>query len=213
LKVTEVVVKTSKSTAEFAFELSAFFDAVRSAFDFLTRVCVLHMKGLKQADSIRALLNVVDGGKTGPILKVIAKHSAWLKHLRSYRDELVHRLVLNTVSGGQNTWKQGISQTTPYPVVVPAETPKHIPDTRLARAMDDPEHRFSIFESEATVTYPCKGPQLIEHAIKVLPAAGYMRIEDLMKRELDSFESFFDDLVQSLIKLNFQPAPVTNAQT
>jgi hypothetical protein len=55
--------------------------------------------------------------------------------------------------------------------------------------MDDPEHRFSIFESEAaTVTYPGKGPQLIEHAIKVQPAAGYMRIEDLMKRELDSFD-------------------------
>src|SRR6267154_1848764 len=81
LKVTDVVVKTSKSAAEFAFELSAFFDAVRSALDFLTRVCVFHMKGLKQADSINTLLNVVDGGKTGPILKVIAKHSAWLKHL------------------------------------------------------------------------------------------------------------------------------------
>ena len=29
----------------------------------------------------------------------------------------------------------------------------------------------------------------------------------------ECFESFFDDLVQSLIKLNFQPAPLTNAQT
>jgi hypothetical protein len=49
---------------------------------------------------------------------------------------------------------------------------------------------------------------------KFVPAiAGYMRIEDLMKRELDNFESFFDDLVQSLIKLNFQPVPVTNART
>jgi hypothetical protein len=117
------------------------------------------------------------------------------------------------VSGGQNSWKEGISQTTPYPVVVPAETPKHIPDTRLARAMDDPEHRFSMSESEVTVTYPGKGPHLIAHEIKVQPAAGYMRIEDLMKRELDNFESFFDDLVQSLIKLNFQPVPVTNART
>ncbi len=56
----------SRTANEFTYELSAFFAAMRSAVDFLAKVCVLHSKGV-QADSISNFLKWIGQGKTGPI--------------------------------------------------------------------------------------------------------------------------------------------------
>jgi hypothetical protein len=154
------------------------------------------------------LLGLIKKGKTGPILDEIAEDAEWLIALRDYRDYLVHRLVISTTSGGQVQWKHGSAATTQYPIVVPSETPKHVPDTRRARAYDEPEHRFNVASSQASVTYSDGTKHLIEHSVGMEPSNGYIRIEDLMKRELTAFEHFFVKIVGALTKLDFAPSPL-----
>jgi hypothetical protein len=36
----------------------------------------------------------------------------------------------------------------------------------------------------------------------------YIRIDDLMKREVAAFERFFVRIIDALIKLDFQPMPI-----
>jgi hypothetical protein len=182
--------RISRSSNEFTFELCAFFAAVRSGIDFLAMACSQHIRGV-QATSITTLLGLIKNGKTGPILKAIEENTDWLFRLRDYRDYLVHRLVINTTNGGQVLRKHNKAVNTPYPIVVPSETPKHVPDTRRVRAFDEPESRFTVVTSEASVTYSDGRKRLIEHSVDMEPSAGYIRIEDLMKRELTTFECFF----------------------
>jgi len=206
-KIVSSTMRISKSANEFTFELSAFFAAIRSAIDFLARVCAQHFKGV-QADSITTLLGLIKNGKTGPILDTIAEDTEWLTRLRDYRDYLVHRLVISTTSGGEVQWKDGSAITTPYPIVVPSETPKHFPDTRRARAFDEPENRLSVMTSEASVTYSDGRKRLIKKCVQMEPTGGYIRIEDLMKREINAFERFFVRVVEALTKLDFALAPL-----
>jgi hypothetical protein len=199
--------RISRSADELTFELCAFFAAIRSGIDFLARTCAQHIKGV-QADSITTLLGLVNAGKTGPILKVIAENAEWLLWLRDYRDYLVYRLAIQARSGGQVQWKHGKAITTPYPVVVPSKTPTNVPDTRRARAFDEPESRFNVATSETFVTETDGKKRLIEHSVEMEPADGYIRIEELMKRELTAFECFFVRIVEVLTELDFAPTPL-----
>jgi hypothetical protein len=61
------------------------------------------------------------------------------------------------------------------------------------------------------VTYADGTKRQIEHTVKVEPAAGYIRIEDLMERELIAFERFFVRIVDVLIELDFVPMPLEKA--
>jgi hypothetical protein len=207
LTITSSTARISGSANEFIFELSAFFAAIRSGIDFLAMASSQHLKGV-QANSITTLLGLIKKGKTGPILDEIAEDAEWLIALRDYRDYLVHRLVISTTSGRQVQWTHGSAATTQYPIVVPAETPKHVPDTRRARAYDEPEHRFNVASSQASVTYSDGTKHLIEHSVEMEPSSGYIRIEDLMKRELTAFEHFFVKIVGALTKLDFAPSPL-----
>lgn len=209
LKHASATARTSKSSNELAFELCAFFAAIRSGIDFLARASSLHLKGV-QADSITTLLRLVNNGRTAPILTVIAQDAEWLLWIRDYRDYLVHRLVIHTTSGGLVQWKHGKAVTTPYPVVVPSTIPTNVPDTRHARAVDEPESRFTVATSEAVVTNPDGTTHLIEHSVRIEPADGYIRIESLMKRELSSFEDFFVRIVETLTKLDFAATSIKN---
>ena len=157
-----------------------------------------------EATSIKTLLKLAKG-KTGPILDVIAEEIEWIARVRDYRDHLVHRLVIRTTSGGETRWKCGTTVTTPYPIVVPAETPKHIPDTRRARALDDPEVGFMVYTSETLFTSSDHRGDFAEHTVENEPAPGYIRIEDLMRRELAAGERFFVRIIDTLIQLNFAP--------
>lgn len=203
LKIKSATMRNSKSANEFAFELSAFFAAIRSAIDFLAIVCAQHLDGV-QATSINTLLRLAKG-KMGPILDVIAANTEWIARVRDYRDHLVHRLVIPTMSGGETHWKYGNMVTTPYPIVVPAETPKHVPDTRRARALGDLEARFVVSTSETLLTSSNPHRHFREHTVEIEPAPGYIRIQDLMGRELASCERFFVRIIDTLIKLNFAP--------
>jgi len=89
--------------------------------------------------------------------------------------------------------------------VVPAETPKHIPDTRLARDLDDPGARFVVSTSEAFFASSNTGRYFGKHTVEIEPAPGYIRIEDLMRRELAACEHFFGRIIDTLIKLDFAP--------
>jgi len=92
-----VTLRSSQSANEFAFELSAFFAAIRSAIDFLARVCAQHLDGV-EATRIKTLLRLARG-KSGPILDVIAEDTEWILRVRDYRDHLIHCLVIPTTSG------------------------------------------------------------------------------------------------------------------
>jgi hypothetical protein len=206
LKITSTTMRISKSAQEFACELSAFFAAIRSAIDFLAIACAQHLDGV-EATSIKTLLRLAKS-KTGPILDVIAEDTEWIARVRDYRDHLVHRLVIPTTSGGETHWKYGNRVTVPYPIVVPAEMPRHIPDTRRARALDDPEARFMVSTSETLFTSSNPRQHFGEHTVEIEPAPGYIRIEDLMGRELAACERFFVRIIDTLIKLNFAPVPL-----
>jgi hypothetical protein len=121
---------------------------------------------------------------------------------------VVHRLVVNTVSGGQKEWIDGKWYITPYPVLVPSNTPKHIPDTRRARAAADPAQFFDVFTSHGEVTFADGTTKVIEKKTKMKPINGYIEIEKLMDRELVSFESFFVDVLSELKLLKFKEAPI-----
>jgi hypothetical protein len=41
--------------------------------------------------------------------------------------------------------------------------------------------------------------------VEIEPAPGYIRIEDLMRRELAACEHFFMRIIDTLIKLDFAP--------
>jgi hypothetical protein len=159
-------------------------------------------------DSITTFTKLIDKGRSGPTLDVIKEHIVWLRGLRDYRDYLVHRLFISTTSGGQVESENGVSVTTPYPVVVPATTPKHFPDTRRARHLDEPKTRFMTLTSEMTFTDIDGNKRLMERKIEIEPAPGYIRIEHLMARELTAFEAFLCAVVDTLVKLDFQPAPI-----
>jgi hypothetical protein len=200
----------SKSNNDYAHELSAFCAAIRSSIDFLVRLMAMHTKSI-QVDSIATYLGMAGEGRTGPTVDVVAKHAKWLRHLRDYRDYLIHGLVINTTSGQQRVFKDGAWANTAYPVVLPSETPKHAPDTRRARMMDEPEHRFVYSTREAWHTDEKGHKRIIEHSVEITPQAGDMRIEDLMDRELKAFEAFFCDLMDVLLALNFGPAHITRS--
>ncbi|MCC6887500.1 MAG: hypothetical protein IT536_03110 [Hyphomicrobiales bacterium] len=169
LNIASATTSISMTANEFVYELSAFSASVRSAIDFLAMVCAQHLKGI-EASSITTLLYVVDSGKTGPILNTIGNHTKRLHRIRDYRDFLVRRLVIGATAGGQIQWKHGKAVTTAYPVLVPSETPKHVPDTRLARAHHEPEHGFNVLTSEAVVTFADGSKKLLEHSVKITPA-------------------------------------------
>jgi hypothetical protein len=202
-KVLTATVRTSRSANEFAFELCAFFAALRSAIDFLARTCALHLKGV-EADSVTTLIGVAKKkANHGRLLDIIAREEAWLLRLRDYRDYLLHRIVLTTTTGGHVEWKAGEAVTTTFPVVVPADTPKHVPDTRRARALDEPESRFNVSTSEASMTYADGNKTIVERRIEIEPETGYVRIEELMTKELSAFEDFFVSILEALTVLNF----------
>jgi hypothetical protein len=197
--------QSSQSANEFGHELAAFFAAVRSTVDFLARVSATHLKGV-QTDTVTTLLGMAKN-KTSRILKVIADNADWLCWLRDYRDHLVHRLVVATASGGKIQWKHGQGLVSSYPVIVPADIPNHVPDTRRARALFDPSGFFNELRSEGVVTYSDGKEKVLERTVKYLPTEGHIEIEKLMHRELKKLEEFFHDVIRVLAKLDFQIDP------
>jgi hypothetical protein len=141
--------RTSRSSDEFAFELCAFFAAIRSGIDFIAVACAQHIKEAQQATSITTLLKLITNGKKGPILKAIAEDAEWLSRLREYRDTLFTASSFARPAVVSFIGRMAKRLTTPYTIVVPSETPQNVPDTRRERAFDEPESRFSVATSKA----------------------------------------------------------------
>lgn len=198
--------RVTASANEYAFELCAFFAAIRSAIDFLANLCGEHIKG-KEFDGLRTFLKLVKNGDNDPIVSVFATHAEWLVRLHEYRDYVVHRLVIRTSSGRQVQWEQGKAATVQFPVIVPSTTPTNVPDTREARFHEQHDAHFTISTSRESTTDANGEERLLTHTATIEPADGYIRIESLMKRELATFETFFADILDVLLKLDFAFTP------
>ncbi|NKK72783.1 hypothetical protein GFM13_20850 [Rhizobium leguminosarum bv. viciae] len=197
----------TRSRTEYVHDLSAFLFAIRSGIDFICVAAARSIAGFNEVHSVKSFLGPIKDGKAGPVLDVVKDHLEWIKELRAYRDELVHRLVAAAPSSGWIVSHRGLTAYANIPVVVPKGIPKRLPDTRRSRMMADelPPPGLSQSETYASVTYENGEEETVEHSISFLPLKGYQRIEKFMERHLKAFDDFLRDVLDTLVKLNFQP--------
>lgn len=208
---TQFSISVTGSSSDCVHELAAFLSALRSGLDFLTMAAVRSITGTT-AHSVHTLMTMVEKGQTAPVLAVVAKHLVWLNQLKDYRDEVVHRLVIQQPASGWKVSHKGKTSMAMLPVVVPASTPKFTPDTRRSRMMDqEVPHGLMQHESTATVTYPDGSEEVIEHEVKYSPESGYMPIEDFMRDHLKAYDDFLRDIFIVLAGLKFQQSKLKAA--
>jgi hypothetical protein len=200
----------------YAFELSAFLQALRSSLDFLATVCIRHLSD-KSRDSVATLLGLATKGASGPIVDQVAQHLEWLTQLRDYRDRLVHRLLLQPRVGAEAASSGGRRRVVHYPVVVPKATPQFIPDTREARMLRD-EHGgapegLTVLEREGWVESSDGRSECHEFSGMALPNTDYIGIDAFMAQNLASFEAFVGDVLRQLADLNFGMVRPTRDRT
>ncbi len=187
-----------------AHELVAFLAALRSGLDFLTMAASRSLPGTT-AHSIHTLMKMAGKGQSAPVLAVVAKHLAWLTQLKDYRDEVVHRLVVQQPVTGWKVSHNGKSSTAILPVVVPKSIPKLILDTRRSRMMDaELPLGLDMYESTGAVTYADGTEKIFEHTIRYSPADGYMPIDKFMRDHLKAYDAFLNDVFVVLAKPKFQ---------
>jgi hypothetical protein len=211
------LVSTSKFTmsvtgpsSDCAHELAAFLAALRSGLDFLTMAACRSLPGTS-AHSIHTLMKMVEKGQTAPVLAVVAKHLVWLNQLKDYRDEIVHRLVIQQPATGWKVSHNSKTSTAVLPVVVPTSIPKFMPDTRRSRMMDaDLPLGLDLYQSTGTVTYSDGSEKVFEHTVKYPPSEGYTPIDKFMCAHLKAYDAFLNDVFVVLAKLKFEQ-PKLNA--
>lgn len=197
-------VSLTSSKYEYVHELVAFLAALRSGLDFLTMAASRSIPGVK-AHSIHPLMAMVEKGQGGLVLGVVKKHGAWLKRLKDYRDEVVHRLVVQAPASGWRVSHEGQTSVATLPIVVPASTPKFAFDTRQSRMMDvDLPNGLMQMESFGKVTLEDGTEIVLEHTVTLLTTTGYVLIEDFMDGHLKSYDAFLKDMFGAIAELNFQ---------
>ena len=206
-KTIETKASLTRSRTEYVHELSAFLFAIRSGIDFISVAAARSIAGFNEVHSVKSFFGPINDEKTGPILDVVRDHLDWIKELRAYRDELVHRVVAAAPSSGWMVSHRGMTAYANIPVVVPKGIPKRVPDTRRSRMTADelPPPGLSQSETYASVTYENGEEETVEHSISFLPAKGYQRIEKFMERHRKAFDDFLRDVFVTLVDLNFQP--------
>ena len=105
-------------SAAYIHELSAFLAAIRSGLDFLAVAAARTMSGTV-AHSMHTLEKMVDKGQQSGILEVVKTHQEWLAELRDYRDEVVHRQVVQAPAEGWLVSTKGKTSKAIMPIVVP----------------------------------------------------------------------------------------------
>ncbi|MBY2940918.1 hypothetical protein HF264_14530 [Rhizobium leguminosarum] len=203
----ETKASLTRSRTEYVQELSAFLFAIRSGIDFICVAAARSIAGFNEVHSVKSFLGPINNGKTGPILDVVRYHLEWIKELRAYRDELVHRVVAAAPSSGWVVSHRGLTAFADIPVVVPKGIPKRVPDTRRSRMMADEMPPLGLTQSETygSVTYENGKEEPLEHSVSFLPSKGYQRIEKFMERHHKEFDAFLRDVFVTLVDLNFQP--------
>ena len=147
-------------------------------------------------------------GLEAPVLAVVTSHAAWLRALRDYRDETVHRLIVQEPAAGWTVSHNGLSAGAMLPIVVPCQTPKLPHDTRRSRSTEvECPHGLTLRESHAAVTYPDGSQRVLEHEIVYEPAPGFERIERFMAENLATYDELLADMFDTLTALAFQQAP------
>lgn len=200
-----VAYKVGVITADgrYVHELSACLAAIRSGLDFLASVAGRSLKGVS-AHSMRTLEELVEKGFDAPALAAVRKHADWLRGVREYRDEVVHRLVVRAPATGWIVSQKGDTATAIIPVVVPRQVPSRVADTRRVRAMDvDVPHGISMRESYGEVTSPDGSKQVLEHRVAYAAAPGFVRIDLFIGEHLAAYDALLADMFSALAAQGF----------
>lgn len=156
------------------------------------------MKGITNP-SMHTLEDLEPKPHHGPVIHILKGHAAWLKELREYRDEVVHRIVVQAPSLGWRVSKKGKTSTVIIPIVVPRTTPKRGYDTRRSRAMEtDPPVGLSRSEWNASVTYDDGTTEVIEHKIHYEPVGGYVPIAKFMAHHITAYRKFSAEMFAAI---------------
>lgn len=199
----------TRAAEHYTFELSAFLGALKSSVDMLAEAASLCIPGLSTHFSVTPLIRSARQQPHHPVAEVVAKHANWIADLRSYRDHLVHRLILTLHSGSTAVGIDARTTGTGHPVVLPERPPRYLPDTRATRARaalgPDGPIGLALGEGSATIRRADGTEEVLFIDVSALPAPGYSTIEAFMDRHLHSFASYIAELPPALREAAFAP--------
>jgi len=202
-QASKIVMRVSRTADHYAYELSAFLEALKSSVDFLATACTSHLPDIK-FDSLKTLIRLVKKRhRTGPIFDEVKRNLEWLERLRSYRHHVVHRRIISTSSGYERRVIEGIAKTAIHPVIIPESPPPYIPDTRRRRAMEE-SLGFDSSWKEVRVNVVNGKEKILNYSFSYHPPDGFTAIEDFMESHLNSFKKFFTEIIHTLSGLNFR---------
>jgi hypothetical protein len=194
-------VEFRNATNHYAYELSAFLEALKSSVDIAAEAVAMAVPGVSANYSITPLLKAAVSPTRNTVLAVIQDYRHWLEALREYRHHLVHRLMPSLQSGYRAESRDGIRASSPLPVVVPQRTPSYVPDTRESRSHHDdeaPPKGLELLTGTASVKIGDARQKLLHFELRARPAQGYVPIQQFMREHLDTHEKFFASLLKAV---------------
>lgn len=195
--------KRSGSVNHYAYELSAFVEALKSSIDFIATACILHFQGF-QGDSIKTLIKLAKKkNKTGPIIDEVKRNLDWIISLRTYRHHLVHKLMIRTSGGYEIREEEDFTKTIIYPVIIPKLLPMYIPDTRKTREEDMMMRDISDLYDTSWTEVRING-KFVESSVEVHPPRGFVLIDRFMESHLNSYRKFFNEILNRLSDIDFR---------
>ena len=214
--ITESSSTLTRTADEYAYELSAFIEALKSAIDLLAEASSFYLRGVNVNYSISPLLKLSQKGAICPIINEVKDNSRWLSSIREYRHHLVHRLMPSLRTGHAIRSVGKITSSAIVPVVVPSTTPQYEPDTRKARLAEqlntnglDGLPGISILTERGIAKLANGKEETVHFSTRILPAEGYMRIEQFMKENLETFERFAEQLIKAFLEMKFRTVTVS----
>ncbi len=203
LKNTNIVMEVARTAEHYAYELSAFLEALKSSIDFLAIACSPYLTGI-EIRSISTLMRLVQKKRKGPIFDEIIRNLDWIESLRSYRHHVVHRRIISTSNGYEKINLGGITKTIIHPIIIPKSPPPYVPDTRKIRAYEA-SVGLDYFWSELRANSD-DGSDLVQNYNKADNLShDFVVIEEFMKKHLNSFKGFFTGIISTISDLDFKP--------
>ncbi len=200
----EVVVGFSVTKDEYVYELAAFLEAIKSSVDFLAIVCAKHLPRIRKLTSINTLMKCVRKKRAGSIYDEVKKHLEWLDYMRSYRHHVVHRSIITVNLRRETRAIGGESETYQFPIVIPQNPPRYVPDTREARAMEDGGEGINCIESKEWIETANGKRKVLNQSMSFFASKGYVVLQQFMEQQIESYVEFAEDIITALSNLNFQ---------
>ncbi len=204
LKEATFEVRVWGSANEYAYELSAFLDAIKSSMDFLVKVLGIHTKGARNLRGISTLIHRVEKGSKNGVFDLIKRYYEWIRKLREYRARLIHVRTFTCSTGYESITTRDKTEKLKIPVIIPEVPPPFALDTRESRYAEDEikgfersERRFIVKTGDTT-----PAAEKLDKVYKVLP--GYVDLKEFMEETLTTFEDFFCDFINFLKSLEFE---------